>query len=139
MLRRVVLAIPMALVWVPLTGTATLESFGVGLILSLAVLTLLFHNEQQEPLHWSRLPERTFAAVIYTLILFRDIYLSAMDVAKRIVNPAMLLRPGIIAVPTQCQPADETDGKAEVYAALSAHGITITPGELVVDFDGEQV
>jgi multicomponent Na+:H+ antiporter subunit E len=62
--------------------------------------------------------------------LGHDIWLSSVDVARRVLNPDMPLNPGILRVDTQDE--DESD----ITAAFSAHGITITPGELVVDFDG---
>jgi multisubunit Na+/H+ antiporter MnhE subunit len=40
------------------------------------------------------------------------------------------VNPGILAV--------RVDDDSEVIAGLSAHGITITPGQLVVDFDEQQ-
>jgi multicomponent Na+:H+ antiporter subunit E len=131
----------MAIAWMPLTAHISLESFGVGFILSFAILTLLLNGAPQSnaPLSWRHLPNQTAAGVIYMLTLFRDIYLSAIDVAKRIINPAMPLNPGIIAVSTQMDTSGIKENHADTIAAISAHGITITPGELVVDFDGSHV
>ncbi|MCC7452299.1 MAG: Na+/H+ antiporter subunit E [Anaerolineae bacterium] len=137
MRRSLILSVPMALAWMPLTANVSLESFGVGFVLSFAILTLLFYGEPDASVTWRRLPDQAAAAVLYLLVLFRDIYLSSVDVAKRVVNPDMPLNPGIIAVSTQLESADETT--AGTIAAVSAHGITITPGELVVDFDGTRV
>jgi multicomponent Na+:H+ antiporter subunit E len=141
MLQRLLLAVLMAIAWMPLTANVSLESFGVGLILSFAVLTLLLNGgpKSNSPLTWRYLPNQTAAAVVYMLTLFRDIYLSAIDVAKRIINPAMPLNPGIIAVSTQMDTGEIIEIHADTIAAISAHGITITPGELVVDFDGSRV
>jgi multicomponent Na+:H+ antiporter subunit E len=69
--------------------------------------------------------------IVYTLELYRDILLSGLDLTRRLLSPDMKLRTGIIAVPTQ--------EKSCIVAALSAHAITITPGELVVEFDGDDV
>lgn len=132
MLRRFVLSIPLAFVWMTLTATLSLEAFGVGFVLGLAILTLL-DSSQPKPLNWRRLPDQIVALLVYSLILCRDIWLSGVDVAKKVIQPKMPLYPGIIAVPTQ--DLTETD----TIAALSAHAITITPGELVVDFDDGRV
>jgi multicomponent Na+:H+ antiporter subunit E len=141
MLQRLLLAVLMAIAWMPLTAHVSLESFGVGLILSFAVLTLLLNGgpKSNAPLTWRHLPNQTAAAVVYMLTLFRDIYLSAIDVAKRIIDPAMPLNPGIIAVSTQMDSGEIKESHADTIAAISAHGITITPGELVVDFEGSGV
>jgi multicomponent Na+:H+ antiporter subunit E len=124
-----------------LTAHISLESFAVGFILSFAILTLLLNGSPKTnpPPTWRHLPNQAAAGVIYMLTLFRDIYFSAIDVAKRIINPAMPLNPGIIAVSTQMDTSGIKDYHADTIAAISAHGITITPGELVVDFDGSRV
>lgn len=140
---RLLLSIPMAITWMLLTGNISLESFGVGMLISFAVLMLLFSDEPTPSITLSQLPDRVVASVIYFLILCRDIYLSAMDVTKRVLDPKMPLNPGIIAVSTQhtsiTPPLGEVDITADTVAAISAHGITITPGELVVDFEGSNV
>ena len=144
MQQRLLWSVPMALAWMPLTANISLESFLVGLVLSFAVLLLLFSDEQRAPVHHHTIPDRVAASITYFLILCRDIYLSAMDVAKRVSRPDMGLNPGIFAVSTQYEspesgPDDLTDLTADTIAAISAHGITITPGELVVDFDGSRI
>jgi len=135
-MRRVVSSMLMALAWMPLTANISAGSFFVGFLLSFAVLTLLFRSQDQPAkLDLRHLPDQLVAGVVYMLILFRDIYLSAVDVSKRVINPAMPMNPGIIAVKTQIDSGQLADGSAEAIAAISAHGITITPGELVVDFE----
>jgi multicomponent Na+:H+ antiporter subunit E len=138
-MRHIVSSMLMALAWMPLTANISLGSFVVGFLLSFAVLTLLFRSQDQRvTIKWQNLPDQALAGVVYMLILFRDIYLSAIDVSKRVLNPAMPLNPGIIGVSTQLTPEDQGE-VAQTIAAISAHGITITPGELVVDFDGTQI
>ena len=143
MAQRIIGAALMGLAWMPLTAGTSFGSFAVGFILSFALLMVLFDGKESPQLALNRLPQQLIAAAQYSLILFRDIFLSAIDVAKRVVDPALPINPGIIAVSTQytLNPEAETDNeaKADVIAALSAHGITITPGELVVDFDGNRL
>jgi multicomponent Na+:H+ antiporter subunit E len=123
-----ILAIPMAVVWMIVTSSLSVGSFIVGFVLSFAILWTL----KLENLHvnYRRLPDQLAALAIYTVTLARDIWLCSVDVARRVLNPHMPLNPGIIAVPTQDRDA------SDFTAAFSAHGITITPGELVVDFEG---
>jgi multicomponent Na+:H+ antiporter subunit E len=124
-----ILAVPIALTWLALTATdRPLESFGVGYVIGVLLLVVLrVHTVKLEA---RRLPSQGWAVLQYSALLCRDIWLSAMDVARRVLDPKLPLKLGIIAVPT-----GEDD---EVIAAFSAHGITITPGELVVDFDGRE-
>lgn len=131
MIQRLILASLMACAWMALTARFALDAFVVGLLLGVAILRLT--QESTTKIDPTKLPDQAAALLVYCLRLCRDIWLSAIDVAKKIVQPKLKLNSGIIAVPTQ----DET--KDANIAALSAHAITITPGELVVDFDGAEV
>jgi multicomponent Na+:H+ antiporter subunit E len=122
------LAVPMALLWMVISGSISLGSFVVGFALGFAVLTLMKTENIQ--LEWRKLPDQIAALFVYTATLMRDIWLSSMDVLKRVLDPELPMNPGMIAVPTQ------DDSESDFIAAFSAHGITITPGELVVDFEG---
>lgn len=124
-----ILALPLAVTWMLVTGYVSLDSLFVGLVIGVALAFLTRSDARTTA--WRGLPDQALALIIYTLRLFRDIWLSSVDVAKRVLHPKLPMNPGIIAVPTL--DARESD----VIAAFSAHGITITPGELVVDFDGK--
>lgn len=122
------LAIPMSLLWMVVSGSVSLGSFVVGYALGFAVLTLMKTENIQ--IDWRQLPDQVAALCVYIVTLLRDIWMSSMDVLKRVLDPELPMNPGMIAVPTQ------DDSESDFIAAFSAHGITITPGELVVDFDG---
>lgn len=128
MFAVVLLAVPMAVVWMIVTASVNVESFFVGFVLSVAILMMARMNDVK--VNFRQLPMQVKAFGIYTVTLLRDIWMCSIDVAKRVLNPNMPLKPGIISVATQ--DVDESD----FTAAFSAHGITITPGELVVDFEG---
>lgn len=123
--------IPMALVWILLTDHASIPSFLIGYTLSLGLAVLLTRHRRLI-IYPDRFPDQIITLVIYLLVLARDIFLSGVDVTLRIIG-IRPLRPGIIAVPIQCEAG--TEQIKEIVAGSSAHGITITPGELVVDFD----
>lgn len=131
MASYLLLALPLALVWVGITSRATLASLLIGYVLSLGALALL--RPRPFRARWARLPRQLLALVIYVAALFRDILLSGVDVARRVLSPDMRLKPGIVAVPTQDPEANLT------VAALSADSITLTPGELVVEIENNQV
>jgi len=139
MLEKLISAIPLAITWMALTTRITLESFLVGLLISFIVLLLVSPGAatgKRRTLRDLRPWDRFSAAIVYIPMLFRDIYLSAMDVARRILDPKLPMNPGIIAVPTAFEPGPEDQPLGDLIAAASAHGITITPGELVIGFDG---
>lgn len=129
MLVTLLLSVPLAILWMIITANISPGSFFVGSIFGVAIL-LLLGNEKRAAMQWNRLPDQLIAFVVYTVTLLRDIVMCSIDVTKRVLNPNMPINPGILAVTTQDM--HEND----VIAAFSAHGITITPGELVLDFDG---
>lgn len=127
MIFYLLLAFLFAVIWMIMTAQVNLGGFGIGYGISLVVILIL--RPSIRPVRLTRLPQQLWAAIIYVLTLFRDITLSSVDVARRALSPDMRLKPGIIAVSTQ-----DPEGR-EIIAAMAAHHITITPGELVVDFD----
>jgi multisubunit Na+/H+ antiporter MnhE subunit len=126
-IQYLIFALLPTLGWLMLTEQFNLISFVIGYILSFGVIATLLHGREIQ-MRPSRFPMQIWALFIYAVVLARDITLSGIDVLLRIfrIRP---VRPGIIAVKIQ----DEDS----VIAGLSAHGITITPGQLVVDFDEE--
>jgi multicomponent Na+:H+ antiporter subunit E len=122
------LSIPLAFLWMIVTSSLSLGNFTVGYLIGVAVLLLLYSDAKV--FHWRRFPGQVMAFIAYVVTLARDVVMSSIDVAWRVLQPQMPLNPGIIAISTQ-----DTD-EDEVVAAFSAHGITLTPGELVLDFDG---
>lgn len=129
-IQYILLAIPLALAWVLLTDQLNPAGVLIGLLLGL-ISAYLVVGRYRLNLDTRQIPEKIIYLSLYTLILTRDIFLAGIDVSLRVLG-VRPLRPGIIAVPTQ----DEQ--RSEVTAGLSAHGITITPGSLVVDFDGSE-
>jgi multicomponent Na+:H+ antiporter subunit E len=71
-----------------------------------------------------RLPAAAWAVVRYIAILAADVVKSGIGVARIVLDPALPIRPGIVAIDSGCD--------SEWGAALSAHAISITPGELVI-------
>jgi multicomponent Na+:H+ antiporter subunit E len=121
----------MAVVWILITGQISWASFGVGYVLGLGVLWLL--RPKLPPLNPKRLPRQIIALILYGLILYRDIWLSGLDIARRVLSVDMKLKPGVVAVPTQ------DTHKSLVIAALSADAISLTPGELVTEIEANSV
>jgi multicomponent Na+:H+ antiporter subunit E len=121
------LAVPLALGWMIITTQFNPGGLLVGYILGvLAVLLIRPPIERVSP---RALPRQTVALIVYILTLFRDIFLSSIFVVRIALSPQLRLRPGLMRVHTG------DSQKREVVAALSAHNITITPGELVVEFE----
>lgn len=111
--------------WVVMTSQPNLPGFLLGFVLGFAILVSL-RGRQGVKVHLDRLPRQLFWSVAYALILTRDIVISGWDVALRLMG-VRPIKSGILKVAVG-------DSRPEV-GALTAHGITITPGQLVVEFD----
>jgi multisubunit Na+/H+ antiporter MnhE subunit len=131
MTRYVLFAFPLALFWMGITNRLTLESFLVGYLLGIGG-TALFRPPLVD-VNWRKLPGQLTALLIYIVVLYRDILLSGIGLARRVLSRDMNLKLGIIAVPIQ------DPEKSQIVAALSADVVTLTPGELVVEIEDNSV
>ena len=116
-------------VYLALTANLQLSNILVGLLLSSLLLLLL--RPATRVVNWRFLPSSTWAILRYLLLLVYDLIVSGIQVARIVLDPALPIQQGIIAIPTNCE--------SETAQALSAHAITLTPGELVVEMSDEGV
>lgn len=128
--RYVLFPVPFALLWMILTNEVGIISFLIGYLLAFSMgLLLVGSDTEQQSVTLNDIAGRLLALLRYILRLSVDILLSGIDVALRVIGLRSVARTGIIAVPIQ------DDEQRDVIAGLSAHAITITPGELVVTYD----
>jgi multicomponent Na+:H+ antiporter subunit E len=114
-------------VYIALTANFQLSNFIVGLLLALGVMLLLRSSAQT--LDWRFSPGVALALARYILVLIYDLMLSGVQVARIVLDPRLPIHQGNIAIPTTCE--------TPVAQALSAHAITVTPGEMVVEMAPE--
>ena len=126
-LKRIVLALPLSLGWTIYTAQPTLGNFLLGYFFSVVVLTAT--GLKGHSVNLSNTVLQIYNLLAYVLYLSKEVLVSGVQVARIILSPSLPIDPGITRVKTQ------DDSKRELISAISAHGITITPGELVVDFD----
>lgn len=74
-------------------------------------------------------PRQIYNLIAYIMFLASEVLVAGVKVSRIVLSPSLPINPGISAVNTQDKSEDE------LISAISAHGITITPGELVVDFE----
>lgn len=124
-LQYLFIAAIIGVLWTIMTAQLNVAGWGLGMMIGLALLVAV-RGRQGIDVHPRLLPIRLFWLVVYLAVLTLDVIKTGWDVALRILG----LRPiesGIVKVAV-------TDERQEI-AALTAHGITITPGQMVVDFD----
>jgi multicomponent Na+:H+ antiporter subunit E len=128
-MNRLVLFFLLLLFWFLLTwprelGPAYLQDLSAGVVVSLLVTWIMGGNSVQGFRHWLQ-PHRYIWAAIYVFVLAAYVVKANIEVAYRVLHPAMPIRPGIVKVKTRLQrPSSRT--------AL-CNSITLTPGTLAVD------
>lgn len=129
------IALPLSLAWMVLAGQANIPGFFVGYVISFGVLLVIRFNTsyqaEDEPINLARVPMQIVTLIFYILRLTWDVMVSGASVAWVVIQPTMPIKPVVRRITTQ------DDRNSGLAAALSAHSITITPGELVVDFEEE--
>lgn len=128
MIGRLPIAFSLLLVYLALTqqpGENLLPNLVFGFLIAMGVS--LFIPAPKEPVDGRRLPTFIIGLLQYALLVVADMFKSAYNVARIVLDPKLPIRPGIVAIDSGCQ--------SELATALSAHAITLTPGEMVVAMD----
>ena len=116
--------------WLLLTFRFTVPNLIVGSVASVicsAIFTRYYFNSVYKFLQ----PHRYFWFLIYLFIFIWECIKANLDVAYRVLHPAMPIRPGIVKVRTTL--------KSEFAKTLLANSITMTPGTITVDIIGDDM
>ncbi|MCU0509200.1 MAG: Na+/H+ antiporter subunit E [Anaerolineae bacterium] len=113
--------------YLALTGNLAVNNILVGVLIASVIALLL--RPTRSPVELRRVPRSLLALLQYGALLAYDIIRSGLNVARIVLDPKLPIRPGILAVPSEC----ETD----LGIALSSHALSVTPGEIVVGVDQE--
>ncbi len=111
--------------WLALVGNLDPQEIAAGSIVAVAVAVIArgapFTGRSLRFLH----PRRLVTALVYIPYLLWSIVESNVDVALRVIDPSLPIRPGIVRVRTRL--------KNPVARLVLANSITLTPGTLTVD------
>ncbi len=127
MLQYIVLAAPVSVLWVLITGRVSPGSFLVGFVIGLAMMLAL--RRLGVRLGKGLTLDQIAAVLQYTTLLAWNALVSSFQVTRLVLSRRLDLHTGIVALRT-----GDTSERQKL-AALSAHGINMTPGQLVIDFD----
>lgn len=119
----------LTLVYLAITANLELSNIIAGFLV--AGLVVLLIRPRPREVNWRRAPEAGLALGRYVLVLIYDLIVSGIQVTRIVLDPALPIKPGIIAV--------QSKDKSEMATALSAHAITLTPGESVVEMSEDGV
>ena len=124
--KTLVMALPLAIGWTIYTAQPTPGNFLLAYVLSLVVI--LATGQRGDNFRLRNLPLQLYNLIAYVLFLANEVLVSGVKVALIVLAPNLKISPGT----TELSTFDES--RNDLISAISAHGITITPGELVVDF-----
>jgi multicomponent Na+:H+ antiporter subunit E len=114
--------------WMLLTFEFTIPNLIVGSVASV-ICALFFGKFFINNVGKLLQPRRYFWFIIYLVIFIWECIKANLDVAYRVLHPAMPIRPGIVKVKTTL--------KSDLAKSLLANSITMTPGTISVDIIGD--
>jgi len=125
--HTVLLFLFLMLFWVLLTPN-DMQEIWAGL--AVAALVSLFTLKMEPVLGDIRLTPKSLAySVIYIFVFLKELIVSNIDVAGRVINPKLPIKPGIVKVKTKLN--------SRIAKTILANSITLTPGTLTVDIKDE--
>ncbi len=127
-MARLQITLPLMLVYLALAykyGDNPLPHLVLGFFVALGVSHLL--PVRVKIFNWSYAPTFFIGVTRYALRVIVDMFKSAYQVALIVLDPKLPINPGVVAIHSGCQ--------SPIATALSAHAITLTPGEMVIAID----
>jgi multicomponent Na+:H+ antiporter subunit E len=124
----VVLSATLLLFWVLLNGTLATDALITGILVSMAI-ALLFRNGLSFFTEFRATPAAFLAGFLYYGYFFRELFRANLKLAAIVISPALPINPGIVKVRTRL--------KSRMGRLMLANSITLTPGTLTVELDGE--
>lgn len=116
--------------WLVLTWSLEPQEIAIGLLVSF-VVSVVFKRYYKIAFD-TKFPVRFLKFVfIYIPIFVWEMFKANLDVGSRVIMPSMGLKPGFVRI--------KTDLKSEVGKLILANSITLTPGTITLDIDGQQL
>ncbi len=114
--------------WLILTHNFQFISILVGITVSLfiSLLSYRFFIQPDEGIH-SRFIETIWYLLVYVFVLLYEMFLASLDVVYRVST--MDINPEIVMI--------DSNIKSDLGILLLANSITLTPGTITVDIEGE--
>lgn len=114
--------------WLLLNGSLATDVVAAGFVASL-LIALFFHRSFSVFAEFRATPRAFATAVTYIFYFIKELVKSNLKLAAIVLSPALPLKPGIVKVRTKL--------KSRMGRLLLANSITLTPGTLTVELDGE--
>ncbi|MDI6840154.1 MAG: Na+/H+ antiporter subunit E [bacterium] len=125
-MRRLSFVIVAFVIWVLVTWSLSWQELTIGLVVVLFT-SLLFGESFPGFKIFS--PKRIGWLIYYIPVWIFACILANLDVAYRAIHPKMPIKPGIVKIRTSL--------KSDIGKTVLANSITMTPGTMTVDINGE--
>lgn len=129
LIHIVSLALVMVILWLLLSGffTGLLLGLGAVSIILVVIITIRMDviDHEGHPIHMG--PK----AIRFWPWMIKEIILSNIDVARRIISPKMPIHPKVITV--------KASQKSDLGRAIYANSITLTPGTVSMSIEGDEI
>lgn len=129
-MRKLILFIALFGLWLLLVWSTERQDLVAGFLLALLVAVVFGSVFLSEPKHVVA-PKRWFLFCCYVPYFLYWCARANLDVAYRVIHPDLPIRPGIVKVRTRL--------KTDLAKAFLANSITLTPGTLTVDIQGQDL
>ena len=129
MKHSLILGFTLYAIWLLWSGhyTPLLLSFGAASCLLVVVISWRMRNLDEEGQLLLLVPR----LLLYLPWLFKEIMLANFDVARRILSPSLPISPRLIKV--------RAGQRLELARVVYANSITLTPGTVSVDMEGDEI
>lgn len=114
--------------WVMLAGTLAADALIIGAAASFTI-ALLFRDSLSFFTEFRPTPKALVAGVLYYGYFFKELVKSNFRLAAIVLSPSLPIKPGIVKVRTRLQ--------SRMGRLMLANSITLTPGTLTVEVDGQ--
>jgi multicomponent Na+:H+ antiporter subunit E len=122
------LLVMVAIVWLLLTGSLAVQELVAGVLVTAAVTLIAYPRSGiLGGVRWSF--GTPWYIAVYLWVFCVALFKSNFDVARRVLTPSLPIRPGVVQVRTELTSA--------LGRMLLANSITLTPGTLTIDVEGD--
>ena len=118
------------LFWIMLMGSLAMDGLLVGVLVSL-LIALLFRDGLSFFTEFRATPAAFWAGLSFYGYFLKELVTANLRLAAIVLSPDLPIRPGIVKVRTRL--------KSRMGRLMLANSITLTPGTLSVDLDGEWI
>jgi multicomponent Na+:H+ antiporter subunit E len=122
--------VTLLLFWLMLQGSLASDVLIIGALVSLAI-ALLYREGLSFFTEFRGTPQAFVAGFRYYGYFFKELFKSNFRLAAIVLSPSLPIDPGIVKVRTKL--------KSRMGRLMLANSITLTPGTLTVELDGEWI